>query len=135
MLAKIGAGALTALALLFVGAMALFAWGFFQSGSAVGVGLGLGIAVLTPIIAWAIVREVRFGIATQKLGAAEAREDFLGDIDLGNFDAAKHEVEREPDNWRSWYRLALAYDLHRDRKGARRAMRAAIARFEGSERH
>jgi Flp pilus assembly protein TadD len=37
-------------------------------------------------------------------------------------------VERAPDDWRGWFRLAQAYDLAGDRKRAREALRTAIAK-------
>jgi Flp pilus assembly protein TadD len=39
------------------------------------------------------------------------------------------QVEEHPDNWRAWFRLAIAYDDARDRKRARAAMRQAAALF------
>jgi Flp pilus assembly protein TadD len=44
------------------------------------------------------------------------------------FEMRRVEVEAEPDDWRRWYRLALAYDDAGDRKRARSAMRTAIER-------
>ena len=43
------------------------------------------------------------------------------------FQSVRDEVEREPDNWRHWYRLARAYDYAGDRRRAREAMRTAVA--------
>ncbi len=126
MLAKVGAAALTVVACVFIVAMGLFAWGFLTSGEPIGIGMGVGVAVLTPIILWTILREVRFGFATQRLGAAEAREDFLAGTDLSDFPSAKKAVEAEPENWQAWYALAFAYESNRDRRGARRAMREAV---------
>ena len=42
-------------------------------------------------------------------------------------------VEANPDDWRAWYRLGLAYDAAGDRRRAREAVRRAI-RLEGAER-
>jgi Flp pilus assembly protein TadD len=37
------------------------------------------------------------------------------------------QVEERPDDWRSWFRLALAYDAAGDRTRAREAARHALA--------
>ena len=37
----------------------------------------------------------------------------------------QHEVEQEPQDWMTWYLLAIAYDDARDRKRARATMRHA----------
>lgn len=129
MAAKLGAALLIFLCALFLAAMGLFAWGFLVSGEPLGIGLGVGIALLTPLILWTIIRELRFGLATQRLGQMEAREDFLSGVNLQDFAAVKAGVEATPDDWRAWYTLALSYDVNRDRRGARRAMREAITRF------
>lgn len=129
MAAKLGVTLLVAVCLLFLATMGLFAWGFITSGEPLGIGLGIGIVILAPLILWTIVREVRFGLATQRLGRIEAREDFLSGVDLQDFPAAKARAEATPNNWRAWYTLALSYDVNRDRAGARRAMREAVARF------
>lgn len=126
---KIGAAAITAVTLGFVWGLGWLAYGFLSSGTPLGIGVGVGIAILTPISLWTILREVRFGIATQRLGRAEAREDFLSSVDLGDFPGAKAQAEAEPENWRAWYRLAIAYDLNRDRRAARAAMRQALRSF------
>ena len=42
------------------------------------------------------------------------------------FQSVREEVEREPDNWRRWYRLARAYDYSGDRARAREAMGKAV---------
>jgi tetratricopeptide (TPR) repeat protein len=42
------------------------------------------------------------------------------------FQSVREEVEREPDNWRHWYRLARAYDYAGDRARARETMRKAV---------
>jgi Flp pilus assembly protein TadD len=36
-------------------------------------------------------------------------------------------VERDPEEWRAWLRLGLAYDASGDRRRARAAVRRAIA--------
>ena len=42
------------------------------------------------------------------------------------FETVRDELEREPDNWLRWYRLARAYDYAGDRSRAREAMKKAV---------
>jgi Flp pilus assembly protein TadD len=43
------------------------------------------------------------------------------------FERIRAETEASPDDWRSWFRLALAYDAAGDRTRARAAARHALA--------
>jgi len=83
-------------------------------------GLGAGLVLLAFVGVAAVVAEVRFGLATQRLARA------AGDVDA-DFDAAREAAESAPEDWRAWYRLALAYDAGRDTRRGREAMRRAIA--------
>ena len=90
-----------------------------------------------------IYREVRFGFGMQAMGRALATSGELPLDDLpktpsgradrdaadARFAVRQVEVEQYPQDWRAWYRLALAYDDARDRKRARGAMRQALALF------
>jgi predicted kinase len=84
-------------------------------------GLGAGLLLLVVVGVALVVAEVRFGTAAQRLGRA------AGDIADADFDAAKSAVEAAPEDWRAWYRLAVAYDAGRDPRRGRAAMRQAIA--------
>lgn len=85
-------------------------------------GLGVGLLLLTLVGLLLVVGEVRFGLATQRL----ARD--AGDVgDPDDFDAAQAAAEAAPEDWRAWYRLAVAYDAGRDPKRGRAAMRRALA--------
>lgn len=106
----------------------------------------LGIAVLVvPVIGlYTVVGELRFGQATERLARRLADEGDPGEPDLPRrpsgrveraaadalFEERRIAVEADPDDWRGWYRLAVAYDLAGDRKRARAAMRTAIARAD-----
>ena len=46
----------------------------------------------------------------------------------------KAETEAAPDDWRSWFRLAVAYHDARDTPRARKAMQRAIALHDGQAR-
>jgi hypothetical protein len=110
-----------------------------RTGDAVGVGLGLAVIVLPAVAAVVVAREVRFGLATQRM----ARElDAVGGLPVDDlprrpsgrvvreaadlaFESRRADVEAAPGDWRVWYRLALAYDDAGDRRRAREAMRHA----------
>lgn len=110
-------------------------------GRAVPVVLGIAVLVIPAVVGYLVWREVRFGIATQEMGRQLAAEGALpvdevprlpsgrADRDAADvvFQRRRAEVEAAPDDWRGWYRLALAYDDARDRKRAREAARHAIA--------
>lgn len=110
------------------------------SGSAVGVGLGVALLVL-PLLALGLVwREIEFGRRSAQLAAVLEHEGGLpvddlprrasGRVDRAAADEAfvrmRTETEADPGSWRSWYRLALAYDAAGDRTRARGAVRHAI---------
>lgn len=105
-------------------------------------GLGIGIILLTAVGAWALWAILRNGIELQRISAAAAAEGIELDIsDLahrpsgrlehaaadGLFDRVSVEYQAAPDDWRSNYRLARAYDHAGDRIRAREVMRAAIS--------
>jgi len=114
--------------------------GLLRSGSAVGVVLGIALLVL-PLLALALVwREIEFGRRTASLAATLEAEGGLPVDDLprrpsgrvdrvaadAHFAAMRAETEARPDDWRSWFRLALAYDAAGDRTRARAAARHAL---------
>ncbi len=111
------------------------------SGSMVGVLLGLALLVV-PLLGLLLVwREIEFGRQTARLAADLEAEGGLPVDDLprrpsGRVDRAaadrlfatlKEQAEAAPDDWRSWFRLALAYDAAGDRTRARAAARHAVA--------
>lgn len=113
-----------------------------SSGRPAAIGLGVAVLILPLIGLWAMIVTLRAGFAHQKL-ARLAAEDGM-ELDVGAlprrpsgrldraaadalFDTVRAEVERDPDNWRRWYRLARAYDYAGDRARARDAMRKAVA--------
>lgn len=110
----------------------------------------LGIAVLAiPVVGvWYIWRELRFGFTMQQLARELEAEGELpadelqrtpdGRIDRTSADEVfarrKAETEAEPDNWRTWYRLAVAYSDARDNARGRRAMLTAIRLHRGERK-
>lgn len=141
------AGIIVALAVYFV-LLGQRGIALIQDGGAVPVVLGVAVIVLPVIGIWMVWSTVRSGFQHQHL-VARAREEGC-DLDVSDLpkmpsgrvqrDAAdalfaqvKAEWEADPDNWRSSYRLARAYDYAGDRSRARETMRRAVA-LEAAER-
>ena len=112
-----------------------------HSGSVVGVLLGLAILAMPLLGVTLLGRELDFGRRCAALAGALAAEGGLPVDDLPRrpsgrvdraaadeqFDRMCAETEADPESWRAWFRLALAYDAAGDRPRARAAARHAIA--------
>lgn len=111
------------------------------SGDAAGAGIGVAVIVIAAIGGWVLWRSIRFGYQTQTLVRELEAEGALPVDDLPRrpsgraereaadalFERRRAEAEASPDDWRAWFRLALAYDDAGDRSRARQAARTAIA--------
>lgn len=116
------------------------AWWLISDGRVPFVLLGVGVLVLPVVGGYAVWREVRLGRAAQRLGEELAAEGGLpvddlprrpsGRVDLAAADAVfeqrRADVEATPDDWRVWYRLALAYGDASDARRGRAALRHAV---------
>ncbi|KZE92666.1 MULTISPECIES: tetratricopeptide repeat protein [unclassified Agromyces] len=137
--AKLGAVVMAVLLGVYLVLVGWRAVQFVQTGEPVAVVMGVALIVLPVLAAWAIWRELQFGARSQRLVRQLEAE---GALDLGMplrpsgrperaaaddaFPAFRSAVEAEPDSWRAWLRLGLAYDAAGDRRRARRAVRRAI---------
>lgn len=132
------------MAALLVFYMALVGWRavlFIGSGEPVGIAIGVALIVLPLIGVWALVRELAFGSSTERLVRQLDAEGNLPEEELpvrasgrpvrdaadAQFPQFQAEVDADPDSWRAWFRLGLAYDASGDRRRARAALRRAIA--------
>ena len=119
---------------------------FVATGEPVAVGIGIALIVLPVIAAWALWREIAFGVQSQALMRRLEAEDGLdlgipttpsGRAERASADAAfpgfREAAVAERDSWRAWLRLGLAYDAAGDRRRARSAVRRAIT-LERAER-
>jgi hypothetical protein len=102
--------------------------------------MGIALIVLPIVGAWTLALELLFAFRAERLLRVLREEGGLPDDDLPRLpsgridpDAAdavfpkyQTEAETEPQFWRAWLRLGLAYDASGDRKRARWAMREAI---------
>jgi hypothetical protein len=132
---------MAALLLLYLVLVGVRAVAFVGTGQPLGIGIGVALIVLPVLGAWALVRELLFGLRSARLVRTLGAEGGLPPDDLprrpsgridraaadASFDGYREEAARNPDDWRAWLRLALAYDASGDRRRARAAVRRAIA--------
>ncbi|MFJ6993673.1 hypothetical protein [Streptomyces sp. NPDC003090] len=116
-----------------------------QQGTAVTVTLGGAALVLPAIGVWFLWMNTRFVTKANRLAAELEAEGGLpvdelrrtpdGRIDRDSADEVfarrRAETEDAPDDWRCWFRLAVAYRDARDTPRARKAMQRAIALYDG----
>ncbi|MBQ0984358.1 tetratricopeptide repeat protein [Streptomyces sp. F63] len=114
-------------------------------GTAVTVTFGVSVLVMPLIGVWFLWQTTRFARDADRLAAELEAEGGLpvdellrtpsGRIDRDSADAVfarrKAEAESAPEDWRVWFRLAVAYRDARDTPRARRAMQRAIALHDG----
>ncbi|WP_329455320.1 tetratricopeptide repeat protein [Streptomyces sp. NBC_01497] len=116
-----------------------------QAGTPVTVVFGVAVLILPFIGAWFLWQNTRFVTRANRLAAELDAEGGLpvdelvrgagGRIDRASADAVferrRVETEETPDDWRCWFRLAVAYRDARDTPRARKAMQRAIALRDG----
>ncbi|MFD8074597.1 hypothetical protein ACFV3E_18365 [Streptomyces sp. NPDC059718] len=124
----------------FVLAGARGVW-LIQDGRPVTVVLGVAVLVLPLVGVWFLVRTTQFARNADRLARELEAEGGLpedelvrtpsGRVDRASADAVfarrKAETEAAPEDWRTWFRLAVAYHDARDTPRARTAMQRAIA--------
>lgn len=143
---RAGALFVVAVTLLVSSAMLATAVDLLRSGDVVQVGVGVGVLLLVTVGLVLVAGEVRLAAASERLGRRLGDEGGLP-VDLPERSASgrlpaevadRQFAEREaqtqeaPEDWRSWFRLSLAYADARDNVGARKAMRRAVALEKGS---
>jgi hypothetical protein len=117
---------------------------FFIQENPVAKSMGVAILVLPLVGFWGIFRELRFGLAVEKLGKILDTEKGWPIFEFSlkpsgravkaeallEFEKYREEANADPENWRKWFALGLIYDACGDRKRARMAMRKAIDRSQ-----
>jgi cytochrome c-type biogenesis protein CcmH/NrfG len=148
MTARIGVAVMAVLLAGYIVLVAQRAWLLLAGGEPIAVAMGLALVVLPAIAAWALGRELWFGVRAEGLARRLESDGGLpvepvsvrpsGRIVRQDGDAVfptyRAEVEEHPDDWRAWYRLGLAYDAAGDRRRAREAVRTAIRLETGQRR-
>ncbi|MBQ0853038.1 hypothetical protein ACFU96_46830 [Streptomyces sp. NPDC057620] len=116
-----------------------------QHGTLLTVAFGVAVLVLPVIGVWFLWKNTQFVKRANRLATELDAEGGLpvdelartpaGRIDRDSADEVfarrKAETEEAPDDWRSWFRLAIAYHDARDTPRARKAMQHAIALHDG----
>jgi len=109
-------------------------------GEAIAILMGIGLMVLAALGAAFLLVELVFARRADRLArlledSGELPQEELpllpsGRVDRAAADAAfpayQAAVEAAPQDWKAWFRLALAYDAAGDRRRARWAVRRAI---------
>ncbi|NRG41926.1 hypothetical protein HRK28_13500 [Rathayibacter sp. VKM Ac-2835] len=138
---RIGVGLMAVLLALYLFVCLQYSFVAFAAGTVPGIVMGVGLLILGGVGVWGLVREVAFGVRAEKLARRLEAEDALpsevlessanGRLDRAEADALfpryAADVDENPESWRAWYRLGLAYDASGDRKRARGAIRRSIA--------
>ena len=116
-----------------------------ETGTPVTIAFGVAVLVLPAIGLWFLWKNTQFVRRANQLAAELDAEGGLpvdelkrtpsGRIDRDSADEVfaqrKAETEDAPDDWRTWFRLAVAYHDARDTPRARKAMQRAIALHDG----
>lgn len=116
-----------------------------REGTPVTIVFGLAVLVMPLIGVWFLWQTTQFARSADQLARELEAEGGLpvdelvrtpgGRIDRDSADAVfakrRAETEQSPDDWRSWFRLAVAYHDARDTARARKAMQRAIALHDG----
>lgn len=136
----------TALLGLYVWAVAGRGIALVRTGVPAGIGIGLAALVLPLVCLALIVREWQLATSVQRMADTLADEDALPVDDLPRspggridraaadeaFEVARARAQERPDDWRSWYLLAFAYDASGDRRRARESLRRAASLFRSA---
>ncbi|GAA2458544.1 hypothetical protein [Streptomyces macrosporus] len=116
-----------------------------RTGEPAAMGMGAVAFVLPCVGAWFLWHNTRFARDAGRLARELEAEGGLpeeapartpgGRVDRAAADEVfalrKREAEAAPDDWRCWFRLAVAYHDARDTPRARKAMQRAIALHDG----
>lgn len=140
--AIVGVTVMSVLLILYFVFAGVRAVALLASGTPLAIAMGVALIVLPLIGAWALGRELLFGVRSTALVDALESEGLLPD-DLGTatatgradrdvadtvFGRYREAAEAAPEDWRAWARLGIVYDACGDRSRARAAMREAISR-------
>ena len=136
-------GAAVSLTLLSIYLVVLSKWAFdmIAVGSLIGIVFGLLVFTFPALGAYAIYREIRFGLKAEAMGKElEANNEWpVFQLELRpsgrptresadeNFKVFAKLATQNPDDWKSVFALSLAYDACGDRPRARKAMAEAMA--------
>jgi hypothetical protein len=138
--ARVSAIVMAVLLVIYLAFVVQYSFVLVGTGVPVAVAMGIALIVLPVIAAWLLVREILFVVRGERLvrilgDAGQLPVDDLPRLPSGRVDAKAADaqfpvyqaaVEAEPESWRAWVLLGLAYDASGDRSRARWATREAI---------
>ena len=141
MRARIAALVMAALLVVYLVVVTQYALVLIGDPEPIAKAMGIALIVLPFFGAGVLIADLLFVVRGERLVARLGKEGGLPVDDLprlpsGRPDPAaadlefpryQAEVEAEPESWRAWLKLGLAYDASGDRRRARWATRKAIA--------
>lgn len=139
-MSRIGVALMGAALLVYLVVAIWLAVMFLAVGTPVSIGMGAALIVLAPLGAWALIREMQFGFAADRLGRTLDAEGGMPPVEteltpsgrIARADAdplvARYlaAADAEPADWRVRYRLGVVQDAAGRRKDARASIREAI---------
>ena len=139
-MSRIGVALMGAALLVYLVVAVWLAVMFLAVGAPVSIGMGVALIVLAPLGAWALIREMQFGFAADRLGRTLDAEGGMPPVEteltpsgrIARADAdplvARYlaAADAEPADWRARYRLGVVQDAAGRRKDARASIREAI---------
>ena len=140
LMSKLWVGFVSLLVLFFASFAVYVAVAFIRAPQLLAKGIGVGVIFVVLVTVTVLAREVWFGRQTERLADLLEAEGGLPEDDLprspggridraaadAQFEVYRVEAEAAPRDWRTRYRLALAYDASGDRRRAREAAREAV---------
>ena len=126
---------LTAILLVYLGFTVLRGLDFLSVDDPAVQALGIAVLILPILGAILIYREIKFGKLSYLMGQTIS-DDFLPTNDLTDeqkrdyLDLAIERAKSQMENWQAWYSVALAYDLLKERKLAREAMKYSVELYQ-----
>ncbi len=119
-----------------------------STGVPIAIAMGSALVVLPGVGAWALGRELLFGVRAGRLVQTLADEGALPEflerehspgragrtVANAAFATVRSGVESDPNSWRAWCCLGIAYNESGDRRRARQSIRRAIDLARDSSR-
>jgi hypothetical protein len=147
MTSRIGVVVMGLCLLLYIGLVGQRAVALLVTGEPIAIVMGVALIVMPLVGAWALVREIQFGFAADRLGrqlddeggmpVAESELTSAGRVARADAEplVARYAeaAAAQPDAWREHYRLGVVQDAAGRRRDARASIREAI-RAEKAER-
>ena len=126
---------LTAILLVYLGFTVLRGLDFLSVDDPAVQALGIAVLILPILGAILIYREIKFGKLSYLMGQTIS-DHYLPINDLTDeqkrdyLDLAIERAKSQMENWQAWYSVALAYDLLKERKLAREAMKYSVELYQ-----